>query len=90
MLGSSNKRDLATEQQTEGIGLPGGSVVKNPPIMQETRVWSVGSRRSVGGGKWQPAPVFLPGESNGQKSLAGYSPWCYKRTGHNLESKQWE
>ena len=23
---------------------------------------------------WQPAPVFLPGESHGQKSLAGYSP----------------
>ena len=24
---------------------------------------------------WQPAPVFLPGESHGQRSLAGYSPW---------------
>ena len=23
----------------------------------------------------QPTPVFLPGESHGQKSLAGYSPW---------------
>ena len=23
---------------------------------------------------WQPAPVFLPGESHGQRSLAGYSP----------------
>ena len=23
---------------------------------------------------WQPTPVFLPGESRGQKSLAGYSP----------------
>ena len=23
---------------------------------------------------WQPTPVFLPGESHGQKSLAGYSP----------------
>ena len=23
---------------------------------------------------WQPAPVFLPGESHGQKSLVGYSP----------------
>ena len=21
---------------------------------------------------WQPTPVFLPGESHGQKSLAGY------------------
>ena len=23
---------------------------------------------------WQPAPVFLPGESHGLKSLMGYSP----------------
>ena len=25
--------------------------------------------------KWQPIPAFLPGESHGQRSLAGYSPW---------------
>ena len=24
---------------------------------------------------WQPTPVFLPGESPGQRSLVGYSPW---------------
>ena len=24
--------------------------------------------------KWQPIPGFLPGESHGQRSLAGYSP----------------
>ena len=24
---------------------------------------------------WKPTPVFLPGESHGQRSLAGYSPW---------------
>ena len=23
---------------------------------------------------WQPIPVFLPGESHGQRSLAGYGP----------------
>ena len=28
--------------------------------------------------KWQPTPVFLPGESHGQTSLAGYSPWGHK------------
>ena len=28
--------------------------------------------------KWQPAPVFLPGESHGQRSLAGCSPWGRK------------
>ena len=29
---------------------------------------------------WQPAPVFLPGESQGQGSLAGYSPWGHKES----------
>ena len=24
---------------------------------------------------WQPTPVFLPGESHGQRGLVGYSPW---------------
>ena len=24
--------------------------------------------------RWRPTPVFLPGESHGQRSLAGYSP----------------
>ena len=28
--------------------------------------------------KGQPAPVFLPGESHGQRSLAGYSPEGHK------------
>ena len=28
--------------------------------------------------KWQPAPVFLPGESHGQRSQVGYSPWGRK------------
>jgi len=31
---------------------------------------------------WQPTPVFLPGESHGQRSQAGCSPWgC--RVGHD-------
>ena len=28
--------------------------------------------------KWHPTPVFLPGESYGQRSLVGYSPWGRK------------
>ena len=27
---------------------------------------------------WQPTPVFLPGESHGQRNKVGYSPWGYK------------
>ena len=25
--------------------------------------------------QWHPTPVLLPGESYGQRSLVGYSPW---------------
>ena len=31
--------------------------------------------------KWQPTSVFLPGESLGQRSLVGYSPWGRKELG---------
>ena len=30
--------------------------------------------------KWQPIPVFLPGESHGQRSLVDYSPWGWKES----------
>ena len=36
----------------------------------------------------QPTPVFLPGKSHGQRSLAGYSPRGCKRVGHNSVTKQ--
>jgi len=30
--------------------------------------------------EWQPTPIFLPGESHGQRSLEGYSPWGRKES----------
>ena len=30
--------------------------------------------------KWQPTPVFLPGEFHGQRSLVGFSPWGHKES----------
>ena len=49
-------------------------LVKNLTAMQETQfspwVEKIPRRR-----KWQPTPVFLPGKSLGQRSMAGYSPW---------------
>ena len=30
--------------------------------------------------KWQPTPVFLPGEFHGQRSLVGYSPQGHKES----------
>ena len=29
---------------------------------------------------WQPIPVFLSGESHGQRNLVGYSPWSRKES----------
>jgi len=40
--------------------------------MQETEKTQVRSW----GRKWQPTPVFLPKKSQGQRSLAGGSPWA--------------
>ena len=39
-------------------------------------------RHRIGKISWrraqQPTPVFLPGESHGQRSLVGYSPWGHR------------
>ena len=51
-------------------------MVKNPPAMQETWFQSL-SREDTWRREWQSTPVFLPGESHGQRSLVGYSPWGY-------------
>ena len=53
-------------------------MVKNPPANAgHTR--DTGLIPRLGGSpwsrKWQPTPVFLPGESHGQRSLGSYSPW---------------
>ena len=64
-------------------GFPGGSVVKNHPLMQETPVHNgsiSGLKRSPGGGKWQPTPVLLPGKPHGQRSLACSSPSGRKKS----------
>ena len=37
--------------------------------------------------KWQPTPVFLPGKSHGQRSLAGYSPWGCKESDMTYQLK---
>ena len=50
-------------------------MVKNPLAVQETWVGKIPWRRA-----WQPTPVFLPGESYGQRSLAGYSPQAHKES----------
>ena len=58
-------------------------MVKNPPaIAGEARdAGSIpGSERSPEEEMAPPIPVFLPGESHGQRGLAGYSPWGHKES----------
>ena len=60
-----------------GGGFPGGTNSKEPAC-RCTRSKRHGFDPWVGKipwrRKWQPTPVFLPGESHGQRSLVGYSP----------------
>ena len=63
------------------LGVPGDATGKEP-TWQCRRHKRHGFDPWVGKIPWrrsqQPTPVFLPGESHGQKSLAGYSPWSCK------------
>ena len=62
------------------MGFPGGASGKEPAC-QCRRLRRCGFDPWVGkipwreGKAWQALPVFLPGETHGQKSLLGYSPW---------------
>ena len=61
-------------------GFPGESALKNPPANAGDTSSIPGSERSPWRRKWQPTPVFLPGESHGWRSLLGYSPWGRKES----------
>ena len=51
--------------------------VKNLLAIQETLVGSLGQEDPLEE-EMQPTPVFFLGQSYGQRSLAGYSPWGHK------------
>jgi len=46
---------------------------------QKIRVQSLGQEDPLEE-KMQPTPLLLPGESHGQRSLAGYSTWGHKKS----------
>ena len=68
-----------------GWGFSGGASCKEPAC-QYRRCKRCGFDPWVGKipwrRAWQPTPVLLPRESDGQRSLAGYSPQDRKRVGH--------
>ena len=69
---------IAQVNAGQGIrkGFPGVLEVKNMPanagdIRGSFDPWI---EKIPGRRKWEPTPVFLPGEFHGQRSLVGYSP----------------
>ena len=60
-------------------GFPRGAAVKHLPANAGDASSTPGLGRSPPWKrKWQPIPVFLPEESDGQRSLEDYSPWSGK------------
>ena len=76
-MSEQGEEKLLIQEDCQLLPLPGGAVVKNPPA-------NAGDVRDVGSipesGRcpwrraWQPTPVFLLGESHGERNLAGHSP----------------
>ena len=62
------------------LDFPGGISGKEPACQwwrHKEYVWS-GVRKIPWRKAWPSTPVFFPGESHGQWSLVGYSPWGHK------------
>ena len=67
-------------------------MVKNPPANAEDLSSILGLGR-----EWLPTPIFLPGESRGQRNPASNSPWDCEELDMNddnyisvkLEGKKW-
>ena len=85
-LGSFCSQSLSFLSYQVGVGmkeLPRCKVVKNPPASAGDTIdvgLIPGLERSPGGWNSEPTSVFLPGESHGQRSLAGYSPWGHEES----------
>ena len=70
-------------EQAEDEASQVAPVVKNPPARvgrHKGYRFSSWVRKIPWRRAWQPTPVFLPGESHGQRSLVGYSPWNPKKS----------
>ena len=69
------------------MGFPGGSDDKEYACNAGDPSSTPRLGRSLGQGNgWLPTPVFLPGEFHRQRSLMGYSPWCYMTLRHDWET----
>ena len=62
-------------------GFPGGASGQEPANARDKRHgFDPWVRKIPWSRKWQPTPVFLPGNFRDQRSLVGYSPWGHKES----------
>ena len=59
-------------------GLPGWLRGKESPCQHRRHGFNPWVGKIPWWKAWHLTPVFLPGESHGQRSLVGYSPWGHK------------
>ena len=92
LTGDTNLIAVLLHILTGAIKALGASLVtllKNQPANARGAGSVPGLGRSPGGGNLQnplerkATPVFLPGKSQGQRSLMGYSPWGHKESDTN-------
>ena len=62
------------------MGFPGGSVGKESALQGRRRRFNPWVGKIIWRRAWQSTPIFLPGESHGQRSQSGYSPWGRKES----------
>ena len=75
-------KDMETREEFKTVqfkcywySFPGGTSRKASACTQMRPRLSPWVRKILWKRKWLSTPVFLPGESHEQRSLAGYSPW---------------
>ena len=74
----NNISDVIGRFQLESVDFPHSSVGKESACNAGDLGSIPTSGRSSGEGNGSPLQYTLPGESYGQRSLAGYSPWDHK------------
>ena len=62
---------------SDNLGFPGGSDGKES-VCNARDLGSIPWSAKSSTEEWLPTPIFLLREFRGQRSLAGYSPWCHK------------
>ena len=75
-----------TEEIIEHVENPGGAAGKESACQcrrHKRHGFDPWVRKIPWRGAWHPTPVFLPGESHGQRNLVGCSPRGRKRDRHD-------